>query len=68
LLIDASQRVAIIQLDCPKFDRHPVFPALSIRKHIDDANFVQVPLETLPHLMCLPLLKRCTETRSKAAC
>ncbi len=46
-MINASQRVAIIQLDCPKFDRYPVFPALSIRKHIDDAKLAQVPLNEM---------------------
>jgi len=37
------QRVAVIRLDCPNFGaRCPVFPALSIRRHIDDANIAQV--------------------------
>ena len=41
------QRVAMIQLECPSFDRCPVFPALSIRRHVDDANLTQVELNLI---------------------
>jgi hypothetical protein len=34
--------VVTVQLDCPQF-----CPALSLRKHIDDANIVQVMMRTL---------------------
>ena len=52
LVISTQQKVAIIQLDCPKF-----CTASSLRKHIDDANIYENPEKKLPADKLLAVFK-----------